>query len=48
MTDSDYSITPRSFEISQEPVVSDPGASPFRLVIDPVMRARLRRALFDD
>jgi len=47
MTDSDYSITPRSFEISQEPVVSDPGASPFRLVIDPVMRARLRRALFD-
>jgi len=25
---------------------SDPGANPFKLVVDPAMRARLRRALF--
>jgi hypothetical protein len=26
---------------------SDPGANPFKLVVDPVMRARLRRGLFN-
>ncbi len=26
---------------------SDPAANPFRLVVDPVMRTRLRRALFE-
>lgn len=36
-----------NFEVSQEPVPADPGANPFRLVVDPVMRLRLRRALFD-
>ncbi len=36
-----------SFDISKEPVPADPGANPFRLVVDPVMRIRLRRALFD-
>jgi hypothetical protein len=41
------SLATLSFDISQEPVPSDPGANPFRLVVDPAMRIRLRRALFD-
>jgi hypothetical protein len=36
-----------AFDISKEPVPSDPGANPFRLVVDPAMRIRLRRALFE-
>lgn len=36
-----------AFDISKEPVPSDPAANPFRLVVDPAMRIRLRRALFD-
>ena len=36
-----------AFEISREPIPSDPSANPFRLVVDPVMRANLRKALFD-
>ena len=31
----------------QAPAVADPGASPFRTVIDPQMRLQLRRALID-
>jgi hypothetical protein len=27
--------------------VLDPGASPFKVVVDPVMRARLKKSLFD-
>lgn len=40
-------LTPLDFDISKEPVPSDAGANPFKLVVDPVMRVRLRRALFD-
>ena len=47
MSDSDYALTPQSFDLADAPAPSDPGASPFRVVIDPVMRTRLRRALFD-
>ena len=36
-----------AFEVSNEPIPSDPSANPFRLVVDPVMRMRLRKALFD-
>jgi hypothetical protein len=35
------------FEIENEPAINDPGANPFRLVVDPAMRARLRKALFE-
>jgi hypothetical protein len=28
-------------------VALDPGASPFKVVVDPVMRARLKKSLFD-
>jgi len=31
----------------QAPATPDPGASPFRIVIDPQMRLQLRRALID-
>ena len=35
------------FDISKDAVPSDAGANPFKLVVDPVMRQRLRRALFE-
>jgi len=41
------SLTPVEFDISKEPIPSDPGANPFKLVVDPAMRIRLRKALFD-
>ena len=40
-------LTSLPFDISKEPIPSDPSANPFRLVVDPVMRIRLRRALFE-
>jgi hypothetical protein len=36
-----------NFDVSREAVPADPSANPFRLVVDPVMRVRLRKALFD-
>ena len=41
------SLTTLNFEVTQEAGPTDPGANPFKLVVDPVMRVRLRRALFD-
>ena len=35
------------FDISKEAAPSDASANPFKLVVDPVMRQRLRRALFE-
>lgn len=46
-TTRDRSLTPLDFEISREPIPSDPAANPFKLVVDPAMRIRLRKALFD-
>src|SRR4051795_8589408 len=46
-TTTDQSLASLAFDISSEPVPSDPAANPFRLVVDPVMRLRLRRALSD-
>lgn len=40
-------LTTLDYDISREPIPSDPGANPFKLVVDPAMRFRLRRALFD-
>ena len=34
-------------EVTRERVLADPTANPFKLVVDPVMRVKLRRALFD-
>ena len=34
-------------EISHETMLADPSANPFKLVVDPVMRIKLRRALFE-
>ena len=36
-----------TFDITREPMPTDPGANPFKLVVDPVMRIKLRRALFE-
>jgi hypothetical protein len=44
---SDTSLTTLNFEVSNDYLPSDPNANPFKLVVDPVMRTRLRRALFD-
>ena len=46
---------PRDFQIvaapqplaKREPATPDPGATPFKIVVDPEMRAKLRRALFE-
>jgi hypothetical protein len=42
---SAYNLSTLPFEITRDPVPSDPSANPFRLVVDPVMRLRLRKAL---
>jgi hypothetical protein len=42
---SAYNLSTLPFEISRDPIPSDPSANPFRLVVDPVMRFRLRKAL---
>jgi hypothetical protein len=34
-------------EVDRDVALSDPAANPFKLVVDPVMRIKLRRALFD-
>ncbi len=34
-------------EVTHDAVLMDPSANPFKLVVDPVMRIKLRRALFD-
>ena len=44
---NDAPLATLSFDIAHEPLPVDPAANPFRLVVDPVMRIRLRRALFD-
>lgn len=36
-----------NFELTKEAGPTDPGANPFKLVVDPVMRAKLRRAIFE-
>lgn len=35
------------FDLSKEAAPTDASANPFRLVVDPAMRMRLRRALFE-
>jgi hypothetical protein len=44
---NDQSLATLSFDVANEPLPVDPAANPFRLVVDPVMRVRLRRALFE-
>ena len=34
-------------EVAREMVPADPLANPFKLVVDPVMRSKLRRAIFE-
>ena len=34
-------------EVTRDTVLADPSGNPFKLVVDPVMRIKLRRALFD-
>ena len=41
---SDLTLTP--FEFQNAPVATDASANPFKLVVDPAMRMRLRKALF--
>jgi len=42
---SELTLTP--FEFHNAPVASDASANPFKLVVDPAMRMRLRKALFE-
>ena len=43
----DQSLATVNFDVSKDPIPSDPSANPFKLVVDPAMRIRLRKALFD-
>lgn len=43
----DANMASLTFDITQETAVTDPSANPFKLVVDPVMRIKLRRALFE-
>ncbi len=45
-TDSKYALMPVAEAILATPTTLRPGASPFKVVVDPVMRAALREALF--
>lgn len=50
MSDSlttDSQLSALTFDISRDPLPTDPAANPFKLVVDPVMRIKLRRALFE-
>ena len=44
---STQTLTTLDLDISKEAIPSDPGANPFKLVVDPAMRMRLRKALFE-
>ncbi len=44
---NDASLATLALDISNEPLPVDPAGNPFRLVVDPIMRIRLRRALFE-
>ena len=44
-TTSEMTLTP--FEFHNAPVATDASANPFKLVVDPNMRLRLRKALFE-
>lgn len=45
MNESEDSLTPYTFDVANDRTPQDPTASPFRVVVDPAMRQRLRRAL---
>ncbi len=36
-----------NFEVTKDSAPMDPSGNPFKLVVDPVMRAKLRRAIFE-
>ncbi len=44
---SDSTLATLTYDISRDPLPTDSGANPFKLVVDPIMRIKLRRALFD-
>jgi hypothetical protein len=43
----DANLATLTFDITQGGAPTDPSANPFKLVVDPVMRIKLRRALFE-
>src|SRR3954470_24864639 len=47
-TPGDYQLVAAEQTLARrEPARPDPGATPFKVVVDPEMRAKLRRALFE-
>jgi len=44
---TDGQLAALTFDISRDPLPTDPAANPFKLVVDPIMRIKLRRALFE-
>jgi len=44
---TEHQLTTLTYDITREALPTDPGANPFKLVVDPVMRIKLRRGLFE-
>ena len=47
MTETSSELTLTPFEFHNAPVATDASANPFKLVVDPAMRLRVRKALFE-
>ena len=47
MNENSTELTLTPFEFHNVPATTDASANPFKLVVDPVMRMRLRKALFE-
>jgi hypothetical protein len=47
METTDFQLVPVPTPTREAPALADPGASPFKIVIDPQMRLQLRRALIE-
>jgi hypothetical protein len=43
----DTQLATLTYDISRDPLPTDPAANPFKLVVDPIMRIKLRRAIFE-
>jgi hypothetical protein len=46
-TNTEPTLAALTFDLTREQMPTDASANPFKLVVDPVMRIKLRRALFE-
>ena len=46
-SNSESTLAVLTYDMSREPLPTDSSANPFKLVVDPIMRIKLRKALFE-